>query len=110
MPTYSKPALTIAAQIQKLRQRGMVVADKRLARHVLQSCNFYRFGGYAIAFWANANRPQQYRAGTRFEDVVNVINFDRALRILTMDAIERLEVAVRSVITSKASLYGSGST
>jgi abortive infection bacteriophage resistance protein len=105
MSTYSKPPLTVAAQIQKLRNRGMTINDESLARDILQRCNFYRFGGYAIAFWVNANRPQQYRAGTRFEDVVNIMDFDRALRMLTMDAIERLEVAVRSVITSKASLY-----
>jgi abortive infection bacteriophage resistance protein len=105
MPTYSKPALTIKTQLQLLRRRGMVIADEQFAITVLESCNFYRFGGYAIAFWLTPHRPQQYQPGTTFEDVVNIINFDRALRMLTMDAIERLEVAVRSIITSKASIF-----
>jgi abortive infection bacteriophage resistance protein len=105
MPTYSKPALTIKTQLQLLRRRGMMIADEPFAIAVLESCNFYRFGGYAIAFWLTPHRPQQYQPGTTFEDVVNIINFDRALRMLTMDAIERLEVAVRSIITSKASIF-----
>jgi abortive infection bacteriophage resistance protein len=106
MPTYSKPALSIQDQIRLLERRGLVVADKNLAAEVLGICNLYRFGGYALHFWVNSNtRPQQYQPGTRFEDVVRVMDFDRALRMLTMDAIERLEVAVRSAITSRASLF-----
>ena len=105
MTNYTKPALGIQAQIQKLRNRGMTVSNASAATRFLQTCNFYRFGGYAIAFWSTNARPQQYAAGTRFEDVVNLIDFDRSLRMLTLDAIERLEVAVRSVITSKASLF-----
>jgi abortive infection bacteriophage resistance protein len=105
MTIYTKPALKISAQIQKLQSRGMVVRDPALATRFLKTCNFYRFGGYAIAYWQSSARPQQYLAGTQFEDVVNLINFDRALRMLTLDAIERLEVAVRSALTSTASLF-----
>lgn len=106
MPHYKKPALSITDQIALLEQRGMAVTDKKLAEQTLKVCNLYRFNGYALHFWINpSTRPQQYRSGTRFEDVLNLMNFDRELRLLTLDAIERLEVAVRSAITSEASLY-----
>jgi abortive infection bacteriophage resistance protein len=106
MPTYSKPPLTIEQQIRLLEQRGLIVANRKLAKKVLSTCNFYRFGGYAIHFWVTPTvRPQQYLTGTRFEDVLQIMDFDRELRMLTLDVIERLEVSVRSIITSRASLF-----
>ena len=43
--------------------------------------------------------------GGIFFDHFNTGNFDRDLRMLTMNAIERLEIAIRSIITSRASLF-----
>ncbi|MFC7755899.1 Abi family protein [Tsukamurella soli] len=36
-----------------------------------------------------------YRAGTRIEHAKDIIDFDRRLRMLVMDGVERIEVAVR---------------
>lgn len=106
MATYTKPALSVQDQILLLERRGLVIADKVAAANVLTLCNLYRFGGFALHFWVQPHvRPQQYQPGTTFEAVVNLMNFDRALRMLVMDAVELLEVSVRSSITSQASLF-----
>ncbi|MGV9584799.1 Abi family protein [Nocardia farcinica] len=48
-----------------------------------------------------------FRAGTGFDDVVDLYVFDRALRLLVMDALERVEVAVRAALTDHMSTtYG----
>jgi abortive infection bacteriophage resistance protein len=106
MTQYTKPALSITQQIRLLQTRGMVIGSVKQVKTFLTTCNFYRFAGFARYFLTNQNtRPQQYRLGTRFEDVVNSIDFDRALRLLVMDAVERLEIAVRSAITSKGAVF-----
>jgi abortive infection bacteriophage resistance protein len=106
MTQYSKPALSISRQIQLLQNRGMTIRNKQKASAFLTTCNFYRFAGFARFFLINSQaRPQQYKNGTRFEDVVNLIDFDRALRLLVLDSIERLEIAIRSTITSKGAVF-----
>jgi abortive infection bacteriophage resistance protein len=47
---------------------------------------------------AQAQRPVRrdtFVAGSRFEDVVRLYVFDKKLRLLALDALERIEMAVR---------------
>lgn len=44
-----------------------------------------------------------FREGTAFDDVLDLYVFDRALRLLVMDALERVEVAVRAAMTDHMS-------
>lgn len=46
----------------------------------------------------NGKRNHEYKPGTTFNNIIDLYNFDRHLRILIMDAIERIEVAVRTQI------------
>ena len=52
------------------------------------------------AYWLFFEHPKgqagpRFQPGTTFEDVVALYEFDRALRLLVLDAVERIEVAVR---------------
>ncbi len=91
---FNKPATTFEQQVDLLRQRGMLIADAESARHYLQHLNYYRLGAYWLPFEAN-HATHKFKPGVRFEDVINLYIFDRELRLLVMDAIERLEVSVR---------------
>lgn len=44
-----------------------------------------------------------FRAGVAFDDVLDLYVFDRKLRLLVLDALERIEVAVRSALTDHMS-------
>jgi len=53
------------------------------------------------AYWlpfeqpAPVNGDHMFRAGTSFDDALSLYVFDRHLRLLVMDAIERIEVSLR---------------
>lgn len=53
---------------------------------------------------AQNKRNHQFKSGTTFEEIINLYNFDRLLRLLVMDAIERIEVAIRTQICLKLAL------
>jgi abortive infection bacteriophage resistance protein len=59
----------------------------------VSAVNYYRLSGYWYPF---RNPDDTFKAGTTFEAVWRRYVFDRRLRLLVMDAVERLEVAVRS--------------
>lgn len=92
---FTKPATSYAQQIELLRARGMLIADAAAATHYLQHLNYYRLGAYWLPF-ENDHAAHQFRPGTRFEDVLNLYVFDRELRLLLLDAIERFEVSARA--------------
>lgn len=92
---FNKPAKTFDEQIALLRQRGMNIDDPARARHYLAHLNYYRLTAYWLPFEAN-HAPHTFKQGTRFEDALNLYVFDRELRLLVLDAIERVEISLRT--------------
>ena len=92
---FTKPATTHAQQVTLLQRRGMVIDDPVAAEFYLQHLNYYRLGAYWLPFEAD-HAGHSFKPGTHFNDVLNLYVFDRELRLLVLDAIERVEVSVRS--------------
>jgi abortive infection bacteriophage resistance protein len=91
---YNKPPTTYPQQIDLLRARGMRIDDPDTAAFYLRHLNYYRLAAYWLPFESD-HATHTFRPGTRFEDVLDLYVFDRELRLLIMDAVERIEVSVR---------------
>lgn len=92
---FTKRATTHEDQVAQLRKRGMEIDDPREAAFYLQHLNYYRLAAYWLPFEAD-HATHTFKPGTRFADVLNHYTFDRELRLLVLDAIERIEVSIRS--------------
>lgn len=57
--------------------------------------SYYRLAGY---WWPMQEKREQHRfkPNSRFIDVINLYNFDRELRILLFDVIEKIEISLRT--------------
>jgi abortive infection bacteriophage resistance protein len=93
--SFLKPFLTIDQQMHQLKSRGMNFHDEKKAKYYLENLNYYRLGGYWLIFEENHD-SHKFKENTYFEDVLNLYIFDRELRLLLLDAIERIEVSIRS--------------
>lgn len=98
MRHYQKPPLSLAEQIQKLKHRGLVINDDALATSCLSTIGFYRLSAYFIPFEDKNNTVVQHAflPGTNFDQILFLYVFDRRLRLLILEALERIEVAVRT--------------
>jgi abortive infection bacteriophage resistance protein len=92
---YTKKALPFAGQVALLRDRGMEIRDEAEAAFYLSHINYYRLTAYWLPFEED-HATHQFREGTNFDQVLNLYIFDRELRLLVMDALERIEVSVRT--------------
>ncbi|BFM05833.1 Abi family protein [Halioxenophilus aromaticivorans] len=92
---FTKPPKSFAEQVQKLQDHGLHVPDSASAEFYLSQLNYYRFAAYCLPFEQD-HETHQFIAGTSFDDVLNVYIFDRELRLLLLDAIERIEVSLRT--------------
>ncbi|MDP1696953.1 MAG: Abi family protein [Xanthomonadaceae bacterium] len=97
---YDKPALSITDQAGRLKQRGLQFTDDARVQHYLTHIGYYRLSAYWLPFEQLAAdgqpRNHQFRPGTTFEQVLSLYIFDRQLRLLVMEAIERIETAIRT--------------
>lgn len=104
MVSYDKPHLTFPQQVERLAEYGIVTVREQ-ALHALSTIGYYRLSGYWYPYRLidHAASPDQGRParssqvvpGTTLRQVVALYDFDRRLKLLVMDAIERIEVAVR---------------
>jgi len=91
---YTKIPLSLSDQADLLISRGLI-ADKYELIEQLSFLNYYRLTAYLYPY---RNVDNSFRQGTSLELILYHYEFDRNLRFLMMDAIERIEVAIRSHI------------
>lgn len=96
-----KPWKSYQQQIQLLESRGMCFEDKKSAEHIISQINYYRLSGYWYPFRQTDNagqRQDKFIRDTNFQDVLNLYNFDKHLRLLVLQALESIEMSVRTQI------------
>lgn len=84
----------------------MLFRDESNAPHFLENISYYRLKGY---WWDTQNdfTNHTFNANTYFEDIIDRYNFDRHLRLILFDAIERIEIALRTkMIYHLSMVYG----
>jgi abortive infection bacteriophage resistance protein len=92
---FAKPPKTYEEQLDLLISRGMQVGDRQRALHYLSHLNYYRLAAYLLPFEQD-HATHQCRPGTHFDQILEHYIFDRELRLLILDAIERVEVSLRT--------------
>lgn len=95
---YNKPALTIPQQITKLKDRGLIIPDNTLAERYLSNISYYRLRAYTYPYQNNREENQPFVENASIDQVMELYTFDRRLRLLLFDAIERIEIALRTQI------------
>ena len=100
---FEKEAKTVQEQIDKLKNRGLVITETDNAEHYLSHISYYRLAGY---WWPmQADKVQHiFKVHSRFADVIALYNFDRELRILIFDVIEKIEISLRTKLIYHLSL------
>lgn len=102
---YTKPPLTYPQQIALMESRGLVIGDKARTQRYLGEISYYRLSAYSLPY---QQVKDTFNAGTTFENVLDLYLFDRELRLIIFDVIERIEVAIRAqIIYQLAHKYGS---
>jgi abortive infection bacteriophage resistance protein len=108
MTAFDKRALTPDEHLAKLKNRGLNIPDEVRARRYLANISYFRLSAYTRPFYVPNVAEHRFLAETKFDDVLMLYVFDRELRLLLIDAIERLEVALRAQLTNiLAERYGS---
>ncbi len=102
---YAKPPLTYQDQVQTWVNRGLQVPDPLRAQSYLSHISYYRLSAYCLPFQTVKDK---FNKNSTFDDVLSLYMFDRELRLLILDAIERIEIGLRTqIIYQLAHKHGS---
>jgi abortive infection bacteriophage resistance protein len=98
---YQKQALSFQEQLEKLQTRGLIINNQSLALVSLSNINYYRLSAYCLPFKQldeQGNITEKFQKNISFENILELYEFDRKLRLLVMDALERIEISIRTNI------------
>lgn len=90
---YHKTPLSFEEQLQLLKTRGLTVEDDNKAISYLKEISYYRLSAYFLPY---QQVKDTFNNGTTFQKIISTYAFDRELRLLVFDCIERIEVAIRT--------------
>ena len=95
--THSRDLVTL------LQTRGLAIADPPKAARYLEYIGYYRLSAYMYPLLQMPKELHQYKQGASFSQVMMLYRFDKKLRLLIFNEIEKIEVAVRSAIVNTGS-------
>jgi abortive infection bacteriophage resistance protein len=102
MSKQAKLWISFSDQLELLQSRGLLIENTAAALDYLERIGYYRLAGYWYPLRKLKAQPQghsfrenEFIADSRFEDGVRLYVFDKKLRLLALDALERIELAVR---------------
>ncbi len=97
-------------QLELLKKRGLIIDDEQKALGYLKTIGYYRLSGYLYSFRQVDTQSPNHKLdgfieGSYFEDAKNLYMFDKKLRQMALDALERIEVALRVNISYELGRY-----
>lgn len=92
---YNKAPLSFEVQLELLKERKLIVDDEAKAIEYLQEISYYRLSAYFLPY---QQTKDVFNPKTTFKQIIDTYSFDRELRLLVFDCIERIEVAIRTQI------------
>jgi len=91
--SYNKTPTTYEQQISLLKKRGLIIPDEARASRYLQQISYFRLSAYFLPY---QKIKDQFNEGIEFDLILDNYKFDRELRLLVFDCIERVEIAIRA--------------
>lgn len=95
-------------QIGILKSRGLTIKNKSFAKQVIRRVNYYNLiNGYKDPFLQSDSTYEKYIVGSTIEEIYALYEFDRKLRIITLEYILEIEKEIKSLISySFSKCYG----
>jgi abortive infection bacteriophage resistance protein len=97
---FRKAYTSSADLVQLLQTRGLEVHDMEKAKSYLDFIGYYRLSAYMYPLLQMPKEQHLYKHGASFNQVMMLYRFDKKLRLLIFNEIEKIEVAVRSAIVN----------
>ena len=102
---FHKPYTSPQDLVSLLQSRGLTISNTARAERYLEFIGYYRLSAYMYPLLQMPKEQHVYKTGASFDKVLMLYRFDKKLRLLIFNEIEKIEVAVRSAIVNTGSEF-----
>lgn len=95
---YDQPPSSVEEQILLLKSEGLSFPNEARAVHLLQNISMFRIKSYLLPF--RREDHAQFKVGITFDDAYSIYKFDSELRKMVCAELEKIEVSVRTQLSS----------
>lgn len=92
---FNKPPFTYLQQLEQLQERGLQIPNIEKVTHLLESISYYRLSGYWYPLLVDKEN-HTFKKSATFDTAFNLYCFDRELRVLIIQELEKIEVSIRA--------------
>ena len=97
---YSKNFTSPQDLVSLLKNRGLEIKSDKKTIEYLTNIGYYRLSSYCYPLLKYPKSEHFYKTNASFDLVMNMYRFDRKLRMLLFNEIEKIEVAIRSAMSN----------
>ncbi len=97
---YSKTCTLPKDLVSLLKQRGLAISNEQKAISYLTNIGYFRLSAYFYPLLKEPKTEHLYKNGATFDKAMDMYRFDRKLRILIFNEIEKIEVSIRSTMNN----------
>lgn len=84
--------------VDLLESRGLQICDRNKAIQYLDNIGYYRLSAYMYPLLKMPKTAHLYKKGSSFKKVMMLYRFDKKLRLLMFNEIEKIEIAIRRAV------------
>ena len=100
--SYNKPYKSPKDLVQLLLTRGLIINDFNRAESYIHNIGYYRLSAYMYPHLEHPKEKHIYKNNKTFQNILDLYKFDKKLRLLIFNEIEKIEIVIRSSIVSNA--------
>ena len=78
----------------------MLMEDEQKVENYLMNIGYHRLSAYIYPFYKSPKDDMVLKDGTTFKQAQTLYLFDKKLRILLFNEIEKIEIAIRSILAN----------
>lgn len=98
MPTKNRIYSSPTEFIEFLKKRGLIIENDRKAASYASNIGYFRLIVYMVPFLLEPKSDFVFKPGTTFRQILRIYDFDKKLRLLLFNEIEKIEIAFRNAI------------
>ena len=95
---FSKQFTPADKLVKLLQTRGLIINDSVNAERYIRNIGYYRLSAYMHPLLSFPKEKHCFKANTNFKQILSLYRFDKKLRLLIFNEIEKIEIAIRSHI------------
>lgn len=98
--TYPKKYNSPYDLVALLTQRGLTITDKSIASQYIRNIGYYRLSAYFYPLLDIPKEKQIFKQNSCFDKALELYRFDKKLRLLLFNEIEKIEISFRSSLAN----------